>query len=151
MEGLYKDLEKKNILKQHLRRKLLILSLLIAYLEERGVLSADYFGQFLKGATRFFQVLANGPSLVAMLAALEERFNGNVFALDQPDAESLIASDQLSRFAHLVEAKREKSGQRTLRELYSFKDLSVELISHIYRIPSKIRTLRFTRHPSWFD
>jgi hypothetical protein len=64
------DLNKEGILKKHLRRKLLILSLLIAYLEERGVFTQDYFGQFLSGATKFFQVLAHGEALVALLAAL---------------------------------------------------------------------------------
>src|SRR5204863_6164880 len=75
VKELNASLNEQGILKKHLRRRLLILSLLIAYLEERGVLSPDYFGQFLRGATKFFEVLANGEALVALLAALEERFN----------------------------------------------------------------------------
>jgi len=128
------DLNKERILKKHLRRKLLILSLLIAYLEERGVFSSDYFGQFLTGATRFFQVLANGDALVALLAALEERFNGHVFILDQADGDSLVDNGQLARFARFVEGRQERSGQLTLWQRYSFKDLPVELISHIYQL-----------------
>jgi hypothetical protein len=134
VKELNTDLNNEGVLKRHLRRKLLILSLLIAYLEERGVFPPEYFGQFLKGATRFFEVLANGAALVKLLAALEERFNGNVFILDDADADSLKGSTQLSRFARLVEGKQEQSGQLTLWQLYSFKDLPVELISHIYQL-----------------
>lgn len=128
------ELNSKNILPRHLRRRLLILSLLIAYLEERDVLRPDYFSQFHKGATKFFEVLANGKSLVALLENMEGRFNGNVFVLNSEDRETLKDSAQLARFAKLVEAHEEASGQLTLWQLYSFKDLPVELISHIYQI-----------------
>ena len=135
VKQLNADLNEANILKKHLRRKLLILSLLIAYLEERGVFPTDYFGHFLPGATKFFQVLANGNTLVELLAALEERFNSHVFILDDADCDSLKASNsQLARFARFVEAHEEPGGQLTLWQLYSFKDLPVELISHIYQI-----------------
>ena len=122
------------ILKTHLRRQLLILSLLIAYLEERGVFLPDYFGGFLKGATRFFEVLANGRALVALMEDLEVRFNGHVFIIGKDDRDALKGSTQLVRFARLIEAHQEPGGQLTLWRLYSFKDLPVELISHIYQI-----------------
>lgn len=134
VKQLNADLNEANILKKHIRRKLLILSLLIAYLEERGVFPTDYFGQFLPGATKFFQVLANGNALVRLLAALEERFNGNVFVFDEAEQDFLRTSNQLARFARFVEAHEEVGGQLTLWQLYSFKDLPVELISHIYQL-----------------
>ncbi len=128
------NLTTEGVLKKHLRRRLLILSLLIAYLEERGVFRPGDFGKFLKGATRFVQVLANGTALVELLKALEKRFNGHVFVLDEADAESLRGSGRLAHFARLMEAREEESGQLTLWKLYSFKDLPVELISHIYQL-----------------
>lgn len=134
VKELNADLNEKSILKPHLRRKLLILSLLIAYLEERGAFLPGYFGKFLKGATRFFQVLANDRALVALLADLEDRFNGHVFILGEADRASLHDNGQLARFARLVEGRQEKGGQLTLWKLYSFKDLPVELISHIYQL-----------------
>jgi hypothetical protein len=134
VKRLHADLDQKAILRNHLRRRLLILSLLIAYLEERGVFPSDYFGRFLDGATRFFQVLANGESLIALLEELENRFNGHVFVLDDADSESLRGNGQLARFARLVEGKEEESGQLTLWQLYSFGDLPIELISHIYQL-----------------
>src|SRR5260370_13839720 len=83
------DLNKRNILKKHLRRRLLILSLLISYLEERGVFLPGFFGQFLKGANKFFEVLKNGKALIKLLTHLEERFNGRVFILSDLDLASL--------------------------------------------------------------
>ena len=131
---LYEHISGKRVLSEHLRRKLLILSLLIAYLEERRVFEDGYFAQFRSNATRFFEVLADGPALVKLLDDLEGRFNGHVFTLSDEDRASLLGSGQLPRFARLVEAKQEPSGQLTLWERYSFADLPVELISHIYQL-----------------
>ncbi len=131
---LNEDLNEAGVLKRHLRRKLLILSLLIAYLEEREVFPPTYFGQFLRGAKKFFEVLKNGRALCALLDDLEERFNGKVFSINEPDRTALAESTQLARFAKLVEAHEESSGQLTLWQLYSFKDLPIELISHIYQL-----------------
>lgn len=134
VKELSDELNAQNVLPTHLRRKLLILSLLIAYLEERDVFNDGYLGRFLPGATKFFEVLAEGAALVALIAALEVRFNGHVFVLSEPDRERLKNSDQLVKFARLIEGRDEKGGQRTLWQRYSFKDLPVELISHIYQL-----------------
>lgn len=128
------DLNDEGILPKHLRRKLLILCLLIAYLEQREVFKDGYLAHFLPGAEKFFQVLANGPALVALLKALEKRFNGHVFSFSDVDRERLSGSQQLGRFCRLVEGREETGGQLTLWQLYSFKDLPVELISHIYQL-----------------
>lgn len=131
---LHEELNRKAILPKALRRKLLILSLLIAYLEARKVLGPDYFARFRAGATKFFEVLADGPALVGLLDHLEERFNGHVFALSDDDRATLRDSRQLARFAQLIEGKQEAGGQLTLWQRYSFADLPAELISHIYQL-----------------
>lgn len=128
------ELNVEGILPKPLRRKLLILSLLIAYLEQREVFEDGFFGRFLSGASKFFEVLANGSALVSLLDALEKRFNGGVFSLSEADQGRLRNSHQLVRFSKLVEGREEAGGQLTLWELYSFKDLPVELISHIYQL-----------------
>jgi hypothetical protein len=106
---LNRDFNEEGILKSHLRRRPLILSLLIAYLEERGVFPPDYFGQFLKNARKRFQVLANGRALIALLSDLEERFNGHVFALDDADRTSLRTSTQLARLRSSSKLTREST------------------------------------------
>lgn len=127
-------LDDEKILPKRLRRRLLILSLLIAYLEQRGVFGEGFFSAFLPGAKCFFEVLRNGPALVKLLATLEDRFNGNVFALDPSEVSKLVSTQQLGRFACMIEARENQSGQLSLWELYSFRDLPVELISQIYQL-----------------
>lgn len=134
VKNISDDLNTEDILPKHLRRKLLILSLLIAYLEQREVFKDGYLASFLPGATKFFQVLANGPALVSLLEALEGRFNGHVFTFNEVDREQLRGSSQLNRFSRLIEGREDADGQLTLWQLYSFKDLPVELISHIYQL-----------------
>src|SRR5262249_4839042 len=121
------------VLKRRLRRRLLVLSLLIAYLEDRGVLGREDFARYKRGAEAFFDVLGDGQALVALLAELEVRFNGDVFTLSEADRAVVRESRQLQRFARLVEARTEGSRQMTLWRLYSFRDLPVELISHVYQ------------------
>ena len=134
VKELHRDLDAKGVLPKALRRKLLILSLVIKYLEERKVFEEGFFRRFKDGATEFFEVLADGPALVKMLEHLEGRFNGNVFTLEIEDQQKLAGSNQLEDFARFVEARQERGGQLTLWQRYSFADLPVELISHIYQL-----------------
>lgn len=128
------QLSARRLLAPRLRRRLLILSLLIAYLEERSILLRDDFARALPGADRFFQVLANGPALVSLLEKLEERFNGHVFRLKDADRAILAESTELAGYARLIEGYEDSTGQLSLWKLYSFRDLPVELISNIYQL-----------------
>lgn len=131
---LHEDLSAKSILPKGLRRRLLILSVLIAYLEARKVFEEGFFARFGGGADQFFEVLANGPALLELLEKLEDRFNGHVFVLQPQEREVLRTSTQLARFARLIEGRQERGGQLSLWRRYSFADLPVELISHIYQL-----------------
>ena len=124
----------KGLLEPQLCRRLLILSLLIAYLEERSVLLPDDFSQALPGATKFFEVLGDASALVALLKTLEKRFNGNIFKLTADERNSLLQSRELASFAQMIEGRTDSAGQLNLWRLYSFRDLPVELISNIYQL-----------------
>lgn len=117
-----------------LQRKLLILSLLVAYLDQRGALPDSFFSKFLKGAGTFAAVLSDGPALLEMLSVLKRLFNGDVFALEASELDAIATTDELAEFSRLVEAREEESGQMTLWALYSFRDLPVEVISNIYEL-----------------
>lgn len=135
IKKLHQELNNQGILPKSLIRRLLILSVLIAYLEKRDVFEDGFFDRFRPGANEFFQVLADGPALIALLDHLEQRFNGHVFILADEDRKTLRDSNsQLSRYAQLVEGRQEPGGQLTLWRRYSFADLPVELISHIYQL-----------------
>lgn len=137
VEALEKQLKSESRLAANLRRRLLIISLLVAYLEDREVfkLEAGFFARFKSGAEKFFHVLSDAEALIKLLHYLEtERFNGNVFALDEDEKQQLRQTPYLKKFAEVIEGVTEPFGQQTLWRLYSFHDLPVELISHIYQI-----------------
>ena len=137
VEALDKQLERGSRLAANLRRRLLIISLLVAYLEDRQVfkLEAGFFARFKPGAEKFFHVLGDADALIELLSYLEtERFNGNVFTLENDEKLQLRKTNHLKKFAELIEGSIESGGQQTLWRLYSFHDLPVELISHIYQL-----------------
>ncbi len=137
VEVLDKELANKSRLAANLRRRLLIISLLVAYLEDREVfkLESGFFARFKPDATKFHHVLADAEALIELLKHLEtERFNGNVFKLEDDEKEQLRKTPHLKKFAELIEGNIESGGQQTLWRLYSFRDLPVELISHIYQL-----------------
>ena len=128
------QLSDSELLDPALRRRLLILSLLIAYLEERLVLLPHDFASALPGASRFFEVLADGPALIRLLESLEARFNGHVFRLRDSERAALVKTSDLARYARLVQGSEDETGQLSFWRLYSFRDLPVELISNIYQL-----------------
>ncbi len=134
IEKLYEDLETESQLPRKIQRRLLILSVLIAYLEARSVFEDGFFARFRNDAGKFFQVLADGSALVNLLGSLEQRFNGHVFTLSDDERKILSTSSDLAHFASFIESRQEQNGQRTLWERYSFADLPVEVISHIYQL-----------------
>src|SRR3546814_15986079 len=97
VRALAKQLTQQELLAPRLRRRLLILSLLIAYLEERSVLLPADFDKAREGASRFFEDLGDGAALVRLLDALEERFNGPVFTLTDDGTAALAATNSLTR------------------------------------------------------
>ncbi|MBK9076604.1 MAG: hypothetical protein IPL77_16830 [Flavobacteriales bacterium] len=123
-----------NTLPKAIRRKLLILSVLIAYLEEREVLDKAFFKKFDRKADRFFDVLPNAEALLAMLDELEGRFNGGVFSIRPEEREVLLNTTRLGHFAKILDNKQSGHGQWRIWDRYSFADLPVESISHIYQL-----------------
>jgi hypothetical protein len=113
-------------------RRLLLLTVLIKYLEDRGVFPNGWFDQFHRGAESFFDLLQHGSpdSIRQLLIKLERKFNGDVFEL--PETQQRLTARELRRFAELVEA-RTINAQRYLWEQFSFRYIPVEILSHLYQ------------------
>jgi hypothetical protein len=113
-------------------RRLLLLTVLVKYLEDRGVFPGEgWFGRFRRGARSFLDVLQGEEpeEVLSLLEALEKKFNGDVFYLPE---DTRLTKKTLRTFAQLVEAKT-LGKQRYLWELYSFAHLPVDVISHLYQ------------------
>lgn len=119
--------------KKPMLRRLLLLTVLIKYLEDRGVFPERWFHERHKGATSFFDVLQQGTpdEVLELLGMLERKFNGDVFELPGNYHQELTTKE-LRKFAELVEAKTIKS-QLYLWDQYSFKHIPVEVLSHLYQ------------------
>lgn len=115
-----------------LRRRLLVLTVLIKYLEDRGVFPPGHFGRFHAGARSFRDILREGTAeeVIRLLRHFETKFNGDVFSLGDDGQE--LTQAELSRFAKLVEAKT-LGGQKHFWELFSFAHIPVEVISRLYQ------------------
>lgn len=113
-------------------RRLLLLTVLIKYLEDRGVFPERWFNQFHRGAESFLDLLRRGsPSSVReLLRRLERKFNGDVFEL--PETRQQLTTRQLHSFADLVEARTVRA-QRYLWQQFSFRYIPVEVLSNLYQ------------------
>ena len=114
--------------------KLLVLSILIKYLEERGddgetLFAKNFFKQF--GADDFCGVLRKIGKVISLFSKLAEHFNGKIFEWNDPLEIELLHKADLSTLADYLDGNVENS-QYVIWRKYSFKHLPVELISNVY-------------------
>ena len=120
-----------------LARRLLLLTLLIKYLEDRKVFPNDWFSTFHPSATCFIDILKSGSldAFKSMLYSLEERFNGDIFTLS--DIEPASCPENFLKTIHeltdVIDPSIAPSGQYFLWNFYSFEHIPVEVLSHIYQ------------------
>lgn len=117
-------------------RRLLLLTLLIKYLEDRGVFPSrpkSWFSKFHEGATSFLDIIkySNVDSVLKMFKALENKFNGDIFTFEHEAND--IDESTLRKLAEVVEANYDSKGQLYFWDIYSFKHIPVEVLSHIYQ------------------
>jgi methylase of polypeptide subunit release factors len=123
--------------------KLLVFSILIKYLEERGdenetlfsenetLFAKDFFQKF--DASKFCDVLRQKGKIVTLFEELSQHFNGKIFEWEDENEKKEVVSANLEKLADFLDADVElKSGQGYLWRKYSFNHLPVELISTVY-------------------
>ena len=131
-----KDIINQDILPANFARKIMVVSILIKYLEEREdekgnkVFPKSFFSRFSKNATKFTDVLNKTGAYLELLDYLAEHFNGGVFQLEDSEREFIREKD-LTRFGQFLDGDVDGI-QFVFWRLYSFNDLPVELISNIY-------------------
>jgi len=131
-----KDIIEHEILPDNFARKIMVISILIKYLEEREdehgnkVFPNNFFSRFAKDASKFTDVLNKTGAYLELIDYLAEHFNGGIFKLENDERE-FIANRDLSRFSQFLDGETDGI-QFVFWRLYSFNDLPVELISNIY-------------------
>ncbi len=117
--------------------KLMLRVLLIRYLVDRGVNIGymDLNGDVKHSQEVFLQIVQNKDSFFELVRYLKERFNGNLFEVDEQKEKSEITKDALSMLHNFLTAKEEfKTGQLCLFPFYDFNIIPIDLISNIYEI-----------------
>lgn len=115
--------------------KLLVQSILIKYLEERGDEGGSAFAKtFFKRnfeAKDFCDLLRKKGKIIDLFDKLSEQFNGRVFEWSDREEIKNIKTTDLSSLANYLDGDN-KNNQYVIWQLYSFAHLPVELISSVY-------------------
>lgn len=105
-------------------------SILVRYLEDRGVLTAEHLAE-LGPAESFFEVLMSGSAATSELfSGLADRFHGDVFAPNDDDLVRLSDGD-LRTVAAFFRGADLNTGQERLWP-FDFSIIPVELVSSMY-------------------
>jgi hypothetical protein len=135
------NLIEKEILSIKTTESLLIKTILLRYLEERGVFDEGienkkpYWNKFKKGATSFTDLFDDNKAVVKLLDDLNIHFNGGVFDIGEEHSEERkeLLNANLKEFQYFLKGNKDGK-QLVLWSRYSFKDLPIELISNIYEL-----------------
>jgi len=116
----------------NLIHKIIMRSLFLLYLEDRGATDAKFYSEIKKGAQSYFDILDDADKTYSLFQKLEEYFNGNVFTLDSNE---LISREHLQIIRKCFINGNDSSSQQNLFEdlrLFDFSIIQIELLSEIY-------------------
>jgi len=139
LKRLRQDIIKSGILKDNIAQKLLVISILVKYLEDRkdengdNVFPPGFFFKYSAGDDSFLGVLRKKGACLDLFDYLgsEDRFNGEIFKWKDEEEREILKNADLNDFADFFEGRLDGC-QYTFWRLYSFNDLPIELISNIY-------------------
>ena len=139
LKRLRKDIIKSRILEDNIAQKLLVMSILVKYLEERedengdNVFPPGFFRDYSDGHDTFLGVLRKKGACLDLFDYLgsADCFNGEIFKWKDEKERTILKNVDLNDFADFFEGKLDER-QYIFWRLYSFNDLPIELISNIY-------------------
>ncbi|MCF8331276.1 MAG: SAM-dependent methyltransferase [Bacteroidales bacterium] len=118
--------------KKGIIHKIILRSLFLLYLEDRGATDEKFYSNIKEGAKSYFDILDDVKSTYKLFTRLEEDFNGNVFTVDEYEN---ISDEHLQIIKQCFITGYEDSSQTNLFEdwrLFNFSIIQIELLSEIY-------------------
>lgn len=112
--------------------KIILRSLFLLYLEDRGATDKKLYSTYKKGASSYFDILDDAEATYKLYERLEEDFNGNVFTLEENET---IKNEQLQIIKKCFISGNDNTPQAKLFEdwrLFNFSIIQIELLSEIY-------------------
>lgn len=116
----------------NLINKIILRSLFLLYLEDRGATDEDLYSHIKKDAKSYLDILCDKDATYQLYKRLEEDFNGNVFTVEK---EENISSEQLLLIRECFICGNDKTPQKRLFDnwrLFDFSIIQIELLSEIY-------------------
>ena len=114
--------------------KLMMRSLFLLYLEDRGATDVEFYASINKDAKSYFDILNSVSDTYSIFKKLEEHFNGNVFSLNGNE-QKLVTKEHLKLIKQCFISGYEGTAQQSLFEdwrLFNFRIIQIELLSEIY-------------------
>ncbi|MFA5619093.1 MAG: N-6 DNA methylase [Weeksellaceae bacterium] len=118
--------------------KIILRSLFLLYLEDRGATDEKLYSQIKKGTKSYFDILNDVKATYQLYERLEDDFNGNVFTLERDANNNItekISADQLQLIKKCFISGNDNTPQTQLFEnwrLFDFSIIQIELLSEIY-------------------
>lgn len=112
--------------------KIILRSLFLLYLEDRGATDERLYSQIKKEAESYFDILDDVEATYLLYERLDEDFNGNVFAIEKDEN---ISKEQLQLIKKCFISGNDNTPQTQLFEkwrLFDFSIIQIELLSEIY-------------------
>lgn len=112
--------------------KIILRSLFLLYLEDRGATDKKLYSLYKKDAQSYFDILDNVEATYKLYERLEEDFNGNVFTLEKGET---ISVKQLKLIKKCFIDGNDNTIQVKLFEdwrLFDFSVIQIELLSEVY-------------------
>lgn len=112
--------------------KIIMRSLFLLYLEDRGATDEIFYSKIKKGAKSYFDILEDKKTTYDLFKKLEEHFNGNVFTVEDGEA---ITTQQLQLIKKCFINGNDNTPQTNLFDnwrLFDFSIIQIELLSEIY-------------------
>lgn len=129
-----KELEKLGLKDKELIHKLVMRSLFLLYLEDRGATSKDFYEQFDLDAKSYFDILYEPNHTYELFKKLAEDFNGSLFTVEDNEKE-IVTYEHLELIKKCFTNGFTNSKQLELYKnwrLFNFSIIRIELLSEIY-------------------
>ncbi|MDC8098439.1 HsdM family class I SAM-dependent methyltransferase [Chryseobacterium rhizosphaerae] len=112
--------------------KIILRSLFLLYLEDRGATDQKLYSLYKKDANSYFDILDDVEATYKLYERLEDDFNGNIFTLEQSET---IKTEHLQIIKKCFISGNDNTPQTKLFEdwrLFNFSIIQIELLSEIY-------------------
>ncbi|SNB08090.1 putative type I endonuclease-methyltransferase fusion protein [Flavobacterium psychrophilum] len=131
-----RELEEQGLTDKNLIHKLVMRSLFLLYLEDRGATKKEFYGEFSLKAESYLDLLKQGEVnyVYSLFEKLAEDFNGSLFNIEENEI-NFVTREHLDLIRQCFTSGYTKSNQIKLFSywrLFNFSIIRIELLSEIY-------------------